>query len=77
MERPGDFREGNLLTSDQLELLKQYSLTLLDDLEKEALPLTHVPDFHFYNIFGREDFYERFLGVLTQASGAFEKVNNW
>lgn len=41
------------------------------------MPLTTLPNYYFYNIFAHEDFYERFLGVLTQQKDAFEKAENW
>jgi hypothetical protein len=46
-------------------------------LQPEVIPLTHLPDFYWYNIFGSEDFYEKFLGVLAQAPGSFAKISNW
>ena len=77
IEKAGEFRTDDLLTSDQLNQLKERVMSLCDALVPEVMPLTTLPDFYEYNIFGHEDFYEKFLGVLVQEKGAFEKVKNW
>jgi hypothetical protein len=65
------------LTSDQIGQLRDLTLELDKELQKESLMLTFVPNFWWYNIFAHENFYERFLSVLSQAPGAFKKIKNW
>ena len=65
IEKAGEIRTDDLLTSDQLNQLKERIMSLCSALVPEVMPLTTLPDFYDYNIFGHEDFYEKFLGVLV------------
>ncbi len=40
-------------------------MRLCAEIVPEVIPLTEVPNYHYYNIFAHEDFYERFLKVLV------------
>lgn len=77
VEKAGDYRDGNIFSSDQLTQLKDRVLTLLPDLINEAIPLSKMSGIYYYNIFGHEDFYEKFLSTLAQAKGSFDKIPNW
>ena len=66
-----------MLSSDQMTDIKERTLSLMQELHPDLIPLTKVPEIYEYNIFFKEDFYERFLGVLSQANGAFSKATNW
>ncbi|TNV82531.1 hypothetical protein FGO68_gene5494 [Halteria grandinella] len=76
-ERAGDFRNENLISSDQLSQAKDRVLSLLKELIHEAIPLTQLPPWEWYNPFAHEDFYERFLGQVVRADGAFERSRIW
>ncbi len=64
-ERAGEFRDGNLLSSDMLNLCKENVIELTKELKHELIPLTEIEDFYYYNAFGHPDFYERFMGMVT------------
>lgn len=77
VERGGEYREGNLITSDQLNQLKEKNMTLMTELRHEIIPLTQTVKFWDYNILAHEDFYERFLATVARAKGAFDRAKNW
>ena len=77
VEKGGEFRSDDLLSSDQISQLKEKIMKICEELKPDLITLCNVPDFPNYNIFGHEDFYEKLLGVLVQEKGAFEKAKNW
>lgn len=77
VERGGDFRTENLISSDQLNQAKERIMQLCSEIQPETIPLSNLPGWTWYNPFGNEDFYERFLGTITNAKGVFDKISNF
>jgi hypothetical protein len=48
-------------------------LELCFELKSELIPLTEIENFYYdYNPLAHENAFERFIGVVVQAKGAFE-----
>eukprot|EP00347_Sterkiella_histriomuscorum_P018656 403344680 len=76
VDRAGEFRDQDFLSSEHIETCKQTVLELIAELKHELIPLTEIQDYIYTNVFSQPDAYDRFLGKVNQAQGVFGKIQN-
>jgi Acyl-CoA oxidase len=78
----GTFRDGDYLSSEQGELVKQTILTLCQKVKRHAIPLveTFYPGDEVFDSMiapGNGDLYGSILNRIYYSGDAFGKIKNW
>ncbi|CDW77002.1 acyl-coenzyme a oxidase [Stylonychia lemnae] len=76
VDKSGDFRDQNFLSSEAINICKQNVIDLCSELKEELIPLTEIAEIDNTNIFSYPDAYERFITKVVQAPNSFSKLEN-